>query len=247
MVSGVEVLAIIPARGGSRSIPRKNIKLLSGFPLIAYSIVAGLKARKVNRVIVSTDDDEIAKIARHWGAEVPYMRPRDLSGDDVTDFGVFRQGLTWLAEHENYVPEVVVQLRPTSPLRPLGCVDLAVETLLADKAADCVRSVVPSAQNPYKMWSLAKNGYMHQLLKAPGIIEPYNAPRQKLPLTYWQTGHVDVIRYKTIMTKGSMSGDRVLPLILDSRVAIDIDTENDWSYAEWQLDRLKLPIIRPKF
>lgn len=239
------VLAIIPARGGSKSIPRKNIKPLHGIPLIAYSIAAGLQARHISRVIVSTDDDEIAEIARHWGAEVPFRRPIKLAGDDTPDLPVFQHGLKWLAEHENYVPDVIVQLRPTSPFRPLGCVDQAVNILLADDAADSVRTIVPSGQNPHKMWRVAEKGYLYPLLKVPGIVEPYNAPRQQLPLTYWQTGHVDVIRYKTIMTKGSMSGDRILPLILDPRCAIDIDTESDWSYAEWLMDHLELSIVRP--
>lgn len=242
----MEILAIIPARGGSKSIPRKNIKKLNGIPLIAYSIAAGLAAKHISRVIVSTDDDEIAEIAHRWGAEVPFMRPARLSHDDTPDLPVFQHALKWLAKHENCVPDVIVQLRPTSPFRPPECVDQAIEILLSDDAADSVRGVVPSGQNPYKMWRFDKRGYMHPLLKVPGTPEPYNMPRQKLPLTYWQTGHVDVIRYKTIMAKGSMSGDRTLPLILDPRYAIDIDTISDWSRAEWLMDHLELSIVRPE-
>lgn len=244
MVKGAKVLAIIPARGGSKSFPRKNIKLLHGIPLIVYSIAAGLQAKSVTRVIVSTDDEEIARIARECGAEISFLRPASLARDETPDLPVFQHALKWLKEHENYVPDVIVQLRPTSPFRPAGLVDEAVSILLDDKRADCVRAVVPSGQNPYKMWRLGKRGYLHPLLEAPGIDEPYNMPRQKLPLTYWQTGHVDVIRYRTLI-KGSMSGDRILPLILDPRYAIDIDTESDWSRAEWLMERLKLLIIRP--
>ncbi len=246
MVSNTKVLAIVPARGGSRGIPRKNIKLLHGIPLVAYSIAAGLQAKLVNRVIVSTDDDEIAEIARRWGAEVLFKRPSKLAGDETPDLPVFQHALKWMAKHENYVPDVIVQLRPTSPLRPPECVDQAVDILLGDGTADCVRSIVPSGQNPYKMWRLSEKGYIYPLLEAPGINEPYNLPRQKLPLTYWQTGHVDVIRYKTL-TKGSMSGDRILPLILDPRYVIDIDKESDWSRAEWLMDHLDLPIVRPEY
>lgn len=245
MVNGVEVLAIIPARGGSKSLPRKNIKLLHGIPLIAYAIAAGLQAKSVTRVIVSTDDREITEIARRFGAEVPFMRPSKLARDDTRDLPVFQHALTWLAEHENYKPDVVVQLRPTSPIRPTECVDKAVGILLDNKTVDSVRAVVPSGQNPYKMWHLDNKGNMHQLLKAPGIKEPYNAPRQGLPQTYWQTGHVDVIRWATIMNKGSMSGDHILPLILDSRCAIDIDKESDLSRAEWLMDHLELSIVLP--
>lgn len=244
MVKGRKVLAIIPARGGSKSIPRKNIQLLHGIPLIAYSIAAGLQAKSVTRVIVSTDDEEIARIAQECGAEVPFLRPANLAEDETPDLPVFQHALMWLKEHENYVPDVIVQLRPTSPFRPPGLVDQAVSILLDDKSANCVRAVVPPGQNPYKMWRLGKSGYLHPLLKAPGIDEPYNMPRQKLPSTYWQSGHIDVIRYRTLI-KGSMSGDRILPVILDPGYVIDIDTESDWSRAEWLMKHLKLLIIRP--
>lgn len=241
----LKVLAFIPARGGSKSIPRKNIKLLGGVPLVAYSIAAGLKAKRVDRVIVSTDDDEIAEISRRWGAEVPFMRPAKFARDDTPDLPVFQHGLKWLAEHENYVPDIVVQLRPTSPFRPLGCVDRAVGILLNDKKADSVRGVVPSHENPYKMWRFDKSGYMNPLLKIPGVAEPYNSPRQKLPRTHWQTGHIDVIRYATIMVKSSMSGDRILPIVFDPDYAVDIDTESDWNKAERMIKFLKQSIIMP--
>lgn len=246
MIKNSEVLAIIPARGGSKSISRKNIKLLNGKPLIYYSILAGLRSKTVNRVIVSTDDLEIADIAKKFGAEVPFMRPAKLARDDTPDLPVFEHALKWLKEHENYIPDVIVQLRPTSPFRPPGCVDKAVSILLEDESADCVRVVVPSTQNPYKMWRLTKKGYLSPLLEASGIDEPYNVLRQNLPVTYWQSGHIDVIRYKTITTKGSMTGEHILPLILDPRYAIDIDTQSDWSRAEWLVDNLKLPMIRPQ-
>src|SRR5262249_7126007 len=117
------VVAIVPARGGSKAIPRKNVRLLGGVPLIAYSIEAGLTARTVDRVIVSTDDEEIAAVARRFGAEVPFMRPAALAGDSTPDLPVFQHALDWLDAHEGYRPEIVVQLRPTSPLRPPDCVD----------------------------------------------------------------------------------------------------------------------------
>lgn len=244
MVKGVKVLAVIPARGGSKSTPRKNIKLLHGIPLITYSIAAGLQAKSVTRVIVSTDDEEIASVAREYGAEVPFLRPVSLAQDDTPDLPVFQHALKWLKEHENYVPDVIVQLRPTSPFRPPGLVDQAVSILSDNKDADCVRTIVPSGQNPYKMWRLGKRGYLHPLLKAPGVAEPYNMPRQKLPPTYWQTGHVDAIRYKTLI-KGSMSGDRILPVILDPRYAIDIDTPRDWARAEWLVKQAGLDMVWP--
>ena len=229
-----EVLALIPARGGSKGIPRKNIRPFSGFPLIAWSIAAALQSEMVTRIIVSTDDEEIASVAREWGAETPFLRPAKFAQDQTTDLPVFEHALKWLAEHENYRPDVVVQLRPTSPIRPHDCVDAAVRTLLAHPDADSVRGVVPAGQNPHKMWRLpqGENSPMKNLLDVKGLDEPYNAPRQILPPVYWQTGHIDAIRTATILG-GSMSGKTVYPLVIDPRYTVDLDNLNDWTKAEW--------------
>ena len=245
----VEVLAIIPARGGSKSIPRKNIRSFAGHPLIAYSIAAGLQAETVNRVIVSTDDVEIAAVAREYGAEVPFLRPDELAQDSTTDYPVFEHALTWLADHEGYHPEVVVQLRPTSPVRPPDCVDQAVRLLFDHPEADSVRGVVQSGQDPHKMWRISPQGQMVPLLSVAGLREPYNTPRQALPVTYWQTGHVDAIRASIIFDKKSLSGDTVLSLVLDDRYTVDIDTPVDWERAEWLVSQRAhqggLPMVYP--
>ena len=241
----LEVLAIVPARGGSKSIPRKNARPFLGHPLLAYSIAAGLQAKKVNRVIVSTDDQALADLARKYGAEAPFLRPAEYAQDDTPDLPAFQHALRWLAKHEKYRPDIVVQLRPTSPLRPRDLVDRAVETLLTHKNADSVRGVVPAGQNPYKMWTFAKNGSMQPLLKAKSIREPYNAPRQRLPQTYWQTGHIDAIRTATILEKKSMSGDVFWPLLIDARYAVDIDTLKDWRRAEGLAASNELDLVRP--
>src|SRR5687768_7038153 len=141
MVETSEVLAIIPARGGSKSIPGKNIKPLAGYPLIAYSITAGLQAKTVTRVIVSTDDEEIAAIARYWGAEVPFLRPAALAQDDTPDLPVFQHALRILEKEEGYKPGIIVQLRPTSPFRKLSHIEDAVQLLAQRVDADAVRTV----------------------------------------------------------------------------------------------------------
>ncbi|MBI3739412.1 MAG: acylneuraminate cytidylyltransferase family protein, partial [Chloroflexi bacterium] len=224
-----EVLVIIPARGGSKGIPRKNIRNFAGYPLIAWSIAAAKQSKSVTRVIVSTDDEEIAAVAREWGAETPFMRPAELAQDKTLDLPVFEHALKWLEEIEGYKPKVVVQLRPTSPIRPRGLVDDAIKILLDHKDADCVRGVVPAAQNPFKMWRFKGEGQpLEPLLKVKGIAEPYNAPRQILPPVYWQTGHIDAIRLKTIMRKHSLTGDVVYPLVIDPRYTVDIDNLSDW-------------------
>ena len=240
----MEVLAIIPARGGSKSIPRKNIKPFAGHPLIAYSIAAGLQAESVTRVIVSTDDDEIAAVAREYGAEVPFRRPAELAQDATPDLPVFTHALAWLEEHEGYRPELVVQLRPTTPVRPPDLIDRAVRLLQQHPEADSVRGVVPSGQNPHKMWRIAEDGRLTPLLEVPGIAEPYNAPRQSLPPTYWQTGHIDVIRPRVFAT-GSMSGKIILPVVLEREYTVDLDTPLDWMWAEWLVRHVGMPMVWP--
>ena len=241
----MEILALIPARGGSKSIPRKNIRSLAGYPLITYSIAAAKQSKLVTRTLLSTDDEEIAAIAREYGAEVPFLRPAELAQDSSTDFPVFINALDWLKTHEGYQPEVVVQLRPTSPIRPPDCVDRAIQVLLEHPQADSVRGVIPSGQNPYKMWRMDEQGQLSPLLDLQGIREPFNAPRQSLPSTYWQTGHIDAMRVSTLLAKGSLSGEVIYPLLMDPRYAIDIDTLRDWQRAEWIISLGDLPMVRP--
>jgi CMP-N-acetylneuraminic acid synthetase len=240
-----EVLALIPARGGSKGIPRKNIRPFAGYPLIAFSIAAALHAETVTRVIVSTDDEEIAEVARHFGAETPFMRPDELAADRTTDLPVFQHALNWLADHENYHPEVILHLHATSPVRPHGFIDQAVHLLREHPNVECVRSVVSPAQSPYKMWRIDPNsGCMVPLLTLPGITEPYNAPRQLLPEVFLQIGHVNAIRPATILA-GSMSGRVIFPIFVDSRYEVDLDTLADWEHGEWLVSHSNLEMIWP--
>lgn len=231
-----EVLALIPARGGSKSIPRKNIVDFGGHPLIAYSIAAGLAAETVSRVIVSTDDEEIAAISRRFGAETPFLRPAEHAGDHTPDLPVFIHALSWLQEQQGYKPDIVVQLRPTSPFRKVRHIDQAVYRLLERPEADAVRTVCVPFQNPFKMWRLGPDGFMQPLGTELGIAhEPYNQPRQALPEVYWQTGYVDVAWADTLLLKHSMTGDAILPLVIEPSEWIDIDSRDDWRRAERML------------
>ena len=240
-----EILALIPARGGSKGIPRKNIRSFAGYPLIAWSIAAAKQAARVTRIIVSTDDEEIAEVAHEYGAETPFLRPVELAQDQTTDLPVFEHALQWLEENESYHPEIVIQLRPTSPIRPKDCVDSAVKILMDHADADCVRGVVAAGQNPHKMWRFAgEEQPMKPLLDVDGIPEPYNAPRQILPPVYWQTGHIDAIRVSTIKNKKSLTGDVIYPLLIDPRYAVDIDTLSDWAKYE-ALANSGLTIVTP--
>jgi N-acylneuraminate cytidylyltransferase len=244
MVAKVEILAVVPARGGSKSLPQKNIRTFVGHPLLAYSIAAGLQSSLVNRVVVSTDDEQTAAIAKSYGAEVPFLRPSELALDTTPDLPVFLHVLKWLAEEQGYRPDIVVQLRPTTPIRPVDCVDRGIAILIENPQADSVRAVVHAGQNPFKMWRISEAGELRPLLDE-GIHEAYNQPRQKLPLTYWQTGHVDIIRRQVITEKKSMTGDIILPLVLDPQYTVDIDSALDWERAEWKVQQSDFEIIRP--
>lgn len=230
----MDIIAMIPARGGSKSIPGKNIALLAGKPLIAYSIEVAKRSRRITRVIVSTDSERIREISLSFGAEVPFSRPAELAQDDTPDWPVFRHALEWLSLHEDYHPEIVVHLRPTTPLRRPEKVDQAIEMLIKNPEADAVRSVSPPLQNPFKMWTPARL-YLKPLLDI-GVPEPYNQPRQKLPTVYWQNGYVDVTRPRTIRGKKSMTADRILPYIMEEQFVVDIDQPFSLKLAEFLLE-----------
>jgi len=242
-VSGPEVLAVIPARGGSKGLHRKNLQPLGGQPLIAWSIAAALEAEAVDSVVVSTEDEEIAAVAEGLGAEVPFLRPKELARDDTPDWPVFEHALRRLEHDRRWRPELVVQLRPSSPLRPAGMVDQAVALMRADPRAHSLRTVTSAAQTPYKMWRL--HGIRLEPLLGTLEQELFNAPRQELPPVFWQTGHLDVVRRDTILELHSMTGTRILPFTVEPRWAVDIDTAEQLALAEWLLLRHPQELARP--
>jgi CMP-N,N'-diacetyllegionaminic acid synthase len=230
-----EILAIIPARGGSKGIPRKNVIPVGGRPLIAHSIEQARKSRLVTRTIVSTDDAEIADVARAHGAEVPFMRPAQYAQDLSLDIDVFRHALQWLADHEGYRPELVVHLRPTGPVRRVERIDQAIELMLEHPEADALRSVSAPIQTPYKMWQI-DGGYLHPLLTVEGVVEPYCMPRQSLPEVMWQNGYIDIVRPRTILDLGLMCGRTVLPFLIDEPI-LEIDYVENLPAVEEALAR----------
>lgn len=244
MVNRVEILAVIQARGGSKGLPNKNLLPLRGHPLVAYSVASALGAARITRTIISTDSETIADVAHAYGAEAPFRRPAALAGDDAPDLPLFEHALQWLWEHERYRPEIVVQLRPTTPLRPKGLIDRAIALMQVHPAADCVRAVTYPKQNPYKMWAPTEEGLMDPLLNCE-FEEPYNMPRQMLPVVFWQTGHVDVIRTSTILERHSLTGRRVKPIIIEPLYCIDIDEAEDLEAAASKLAGGMLDIDSP--
>jgi len=221
-----DVLAIIPARGGSKGIPRKNLTLIAGKPLVVHSIEHALAAKCVSRVIVSTDDPEIAEIAVAAGAEVPFLRPAELAGDQVLDLPVFQHVLARLSEEEAYSPDLILHLRPTAPLRRAGWIDEAVNLLRADPRADSIRSVSSPSQHPYRMFRIDAEGFLDPLFKHEHPM-PYLLRRQDLPEMYFYNCVIDVSRRTTILGKNSMTGDRILPYLMQPDDVVDIDGPRD--------------------
>ncbi len=237
----MKVVALIPARGGSKSIPRKNIRLFNGIPLIAYSIAAAIQSKKIDRVICSTDDAEIAEIANKYGAETPFIRPGDLSGDDVMDYPVFEHALAFLLNADER-PDMFIHLRPTSPFRPPHLIDNAIEMLNENPEADSLRSISEASENPYKMWHLGDT-YIKPIINSE-LREAYNHPRQDLPESYWHNGVLDIVKTSCLEKKNSISGDNILPLITLSEYSIDLDDEWQWEVAENHVKNTTLPYIK---
>jgi len=237
------IIALIPARGGSKSIPKKNIIDLGGHPLIAYSIAVAKLSKFIDRVIVSTDSQEIAEISKFYGAEVPFLRPQKYATDNARDVGLIKHAIRWFKKKEKYCPDYLVFLRPTTPLRDVKIVDKAILEIIKDKKATALRSGHLFESSVYKLFK-KKGSYIQFFGKKdfrPGI-EYQDFPRQKLPATYKTNGYVDVLLPKTIEKTGKLHGERIKAFITDETA--DIDTLRDVNFAREILTRKEfLPLI----
>ena len=228
----MNILAIIPARSGSKSVPHKNIRQICGKPMMAYSIEHALKSKYINRIIVSTDSEEYAKIAVKYGAETPFIRPEEYATDTALDIDVFRHALEFLKMNEGYIPEIVVQLRPTYPIRKITDIDNMIEMCMRDDV-DSVRSMSVATEIPYKMWLEKETGRVEPLVK--DIPECYNMPRQQLPKVYYQNACIDVFKPRNIFDMNSMSGKVILGYKMEEN--FDIDTEEEFIKAKDYLEK----------
>ncbi len=232
----MNTIAIIPARGGSKGIKRKNLVLINGKPLIAHSIEKARAAKSIQRVIVSTEDAEIRQVALEYKAEVPFVRPRELAEDHVLDLPVFEHALRYLEEQEKYKADIVVHLRPTAPHRKPEWIDAAVELLNEHPLADSVRSVSPPGQHPYRVFRIDAEGFLSPVMK-PEHPTPYLLRRQDQPAMYYYNCVIDVTRPRTIFEKRSMTGDHMLPYIMNADDVIDIDSPRDLEIARFLMER----------
>lgn len=231
----MDILALIPVRGGSKGIPRKNLLRLGGKPMMAYPIITAAQSKYINRIIVSTDDEEMAEVARQYGAEVPFMRPAQFATDISLDLEVFRHCFNWFQEHEGKLPDLVVQLRATAPIRDTEVLDQAIQFMISHPEATSMRSVSPPDFTPYKMWRV-ENDFLRPLLRVEGVKDWYDKPRQGLPTVYAQDGFVDIVRPSIVLQHESMSGDSILGFTHNWPV-IDIDSLQEVEKAERLLEQ----------
>lgn len=227
-----EILCIIPARSGSKSLPHKNIKSFSGMPLLAWSIKQAQQCKLKMRIIVSTDSQKYATIAREWGAETPFLRPNDISQDLSTDLECIQHAVTWLKENENYYPDIILQLRPTQPLRKVEDINKCLDIFIKNRSKyDSLRTVVEFDKSPYKMYNIKDDKLEPLFSSIDNIKEPYNQCRQILPKTYLHNGYIDILN-TDILEFNTISGNVIYPYIMNKYDTIDIDTQEDWNRAE---------------
>jgi CMP-N,N'-diacetyllegionaminic acid synthase len=234
-----KIHCLIPARKGSKSIPDKNIRLLNGKPLIAYSIELALQCHYVEKVVVSTDSEEYKKIAIEYGAEVPFLRPQEIAQDLSTDWEFMEHYLGWLDKSGQEKPELILHLRATFPKRELKELNEFVGNFLGVLGKyDSSRSVILMEKSPYKMYRIIEESDSNILRplydEVDGIKEVYNSPRQILPKVYLHNGCYDIVKTATILN-GSVSGSKILPYVMKETEDVDIDEPKDWVKAEVRL------------
>jgi CMP-N-acetylneuraminic acid synthetase len=224
------IVALIPARCGSKGVKNKNIKLLDGKPLIQYSIEAALNSKKVSRVIVSTDDKEIAEIALECGAEIPFIRPAELAKDNIPDGPVMKHLINWLKENENYQVDVLAYLRPTTPFKTSELIDTCLGKIILSPDASSLRTVnkAEGVYHPYWMFK-TEDGKLKSFIDGISIKEYFQ--RQLLPDCYRLNGVVDILIPKVILNDNDIYGERIIPFEIAEEIAIDIDTELDFKLA----------------
>ena len=225
-----KIYAVIPARYGSKSIPDKNIQVLKGKPLIAYSILTAKSISEIDRVIVSTDSVLYKEIAEKYGAEVPFLRPANISGDDSRDVEWIKHLLNWLLVEENSLPEYLIHLRPTSPLRDSIFVPLAIQYIKKHPEATSLRSVALMGQSVYKHFEV-EDGFLKMVGTGSFDIDKANLPRHLYPATYDANGYVDILKTSHILNTGKIHGDKVLSFLVPE--IADIDTMKDLEHARY--------------
>jgi CMP-N,N'-diacetyllegionaminic acid synthase len=227
----MKFVGLIPARGGSVRVKNKNIRELAGKPLIRYSIDAALSARLLDRVVVSTDSEEIATEARKAGADVPFLRPAEISSKDATEFEFHLHALEWFQKNEGSVPDYIVNLYPTSPFRSAASIDKEVAMLQQHPEADGLRSVIKCSEHPYKMWT-RDGDYLKYFVDHPdpGV---HTLSYHLLPSVFIQNASIYIIKSEVVLKKRTTIGDKMLFFEMDEHESVDINNPLDFEFAEF--------------
>jgi CMP-N,N'-diacetyllegionaminic acid synthase len=223
----ISVLTIIPARGGSKGIPRKNIKVINGEPLIAYTIKEAKKSKYISRIIVSTEDEEIAQISKKYGGEVPFLRPMELAEDNTPGIDPVIHCIEWLRNNEEYVPDYICLLQCTSPFRTSMQIDEAIEKIINLKG-DSLVSICESEVSPYWMKKV-ENGKMKDFLEEV----PAFARRQDVPMVYRLNGAIYISKTEPLLKNRGWYTENTLPFIMDKISSVDIDDMMDFRFSEF--------------
>lgn len=236
MKKQANVVGIIPARGGSKGVPKKNIREIGGFPMIAYSIAAAKMVKNMDRCIVSTDSDEIAGVAKNFGGDVPFLRPSEFATDSSTDIEYIKHAMEWFNENEGYIPEYWVILRPTTPLREPQVIDDAIDEIVNHSEASSLISIHEFAETPGKMFGM-HDGFLHGLCPMDPRPEYFTLPRQAFALSYFGNGYVDIVKTSTVVNHDSCFGSRMLGFKAPDTGEIDVP--EDFKKVEFYLSESK--------
>lgn len=228
------VIALIPARAGSKGVPNKNVRPLGGHSLLAWSIAACLGSSEIGRTIVSTDSADYAAMARDLGAEAPFLRPAEISGDRAVDYDFVVHALDWLAARDEE-PECIVHIRPTTPFRDPMLLDEAVRAFRAATDVTALRSVHEMSESAYKTFEIAQGGLLRRVGTDSMALDAANDARQQFPPTYCANGYVDVLSTAFIRRARLIHGDRVMAFMTPP--VVEVDTEEDFAHLEFQLAR----------
>lgn len=236
-----EIIAIIPARSGSKSLIDKNIVLLSGHPLITYSIAAAKLSTNIDRVIVSTDSEYYSEIALKYGAEVPFMRPKELSTDTSTDRDFLIHAMEWFNKNESSLPEYWVHLRPTTPLRIPSVVDDAINCIVKDKNSTSLRSGHKAPESPLKWFIKDKYGFFKGIVDSDVEKEIYNLPKEAFNDVYIPDGYVDVVKASYVMNNQTIHGNNMIGF--QTPVCTEVDSIEEFEYIQYQLNKNGSPLL----
>ena len=237
-----DIVALIPARSGSKGVTNKNIMLFNGIPLIAYSIAAAKKSKLIDRVIVSTDSQAYAEIALKYGAEVPFIRPQSISNDNSTDLQFFSHAIDWLKNNELFVPKFIAHLRPTTPIRDPQIIDKALNTFINSKFS-ALRSCHEMTESSYKTFEI-EDMKLKSICSGTFDIESSNNIRQSFAKTFEANGYIDIVRSDFIVNHGAIHGNNVNAFITD--ISYEVDSSNDVEIMEYFMKK-KSKLIKSLF